>query len=68
MYISASLQEKFLSDLIKTKQPIAIYLKNGKKYQGTLVNVTQDLFFVNTPLPQTLLRNQIKTILPVHTE
>lgn len=65
MYMSASLQEKYFSDLIKSKRPIVIYLKNGKKYQGTLINVTQDLFFVNTPLPQTLLRNQIKTILPL---
>ena len=68
MYISASLQDKYLSDLIKSKQPIVIYLKNGKKYQGTLVNFTEDLFFVSTPVLQTLLRNQIKTILPLHTK
>lgn len=65
MYISETLQEKYFSELIESKQAVVVYLKNGKKYQGTLMSVTQDLLFIKTPSIQTLRRNQIRTIIPI---
>lgn len=65
MFISASLQEKQFSELIKSKQLVDVYLQNGKKYQGTLLSVTQDLVFIHTPGLETIRRNQIKTVIPV---
>lgn len=65
MYISESLQEKYFLDLIKSKQPVVIYLRSGKKYEGTVVSVSQDLLFLNTPLLQTICRSQILTIIPL---
>lgn len=67
MYISESLQDKYFSDLVKSKRPVVVYLKTGQKHQGTLMSVTQDLLFLNTPLLQTLRRNQVRTIIPLGT-
>ncbi len=67
MYISESLQEKYFLDLIQTKQPVVVYLRTGRKFQGTLMSVTQDLVFIKTPAIQTLRRNQVRTIIPLNT-
>ena len=66
MYISESLQDKYFAQLIKSKQPVAVHLKNGKKYYGTILSVTQDLIFIQTPALETLRRNLVRTIIPVH--
>ena len=66
MYISESLQEKYFLDLIETKKPVVVYLRTGRKFQGTLMSLTQDLLFIKTPGIQTFRRSQVRTIIPVN--
>jgi sRNA-binding regulator protein Hfq len=66
MYISASLQDKYFLELVKSKIPVAVHLKSGKKYHGVILSVTEDLLFIHTPSFETIRRNQIRTIIPLN--
>jgi RNA chaperone Hfq len=65
MHLSTEYQERFISELIANQTSVAVYLKNGIKLTGKIVGVTNDVIFLNQPVPQMIYKKQISTILPL---
>ncbi len=64
MYISMDCQSRFLKQLIENQSYVSIYLKNGVRLTGKIIGLTDDIVFLNTPVPQLVYKKQINTILP----
>ena len=65
MYISKDCQEKFIAGLIENQSIVSVYLKNGVKLTGKIIAATDDVIFLNGPVPQMIYKQRVSTILPV---
>ncbi|HIO91239.1 MAG TPA: RNA chaperone Hfq [Leucothrix mucor] len=58
------LQEPFLNALRKERIPIAIYLVNGIKLQGTVESFDQFVVLLGNTVSQLVYKHAISTIVP----
>jgi host factor-I protein len=59
-----SLQEPFLNTLRKERIPVAIFLVNGIKLQGTIESFDQFVIVLNNNINQMVYKHAISTIVP----
>ncbi len=59
------LQEPFLNALRKERIPVAIYLVNGIKLQGTVESFDQFVVLLGNTVSQLVYKHAISTIVPV---
>ncbi len=59
-----SLQEPFLNVLRKESIPVAIYLVNGIKLQGTVESFDQYVIMLKNNITQMVYKHSISTIVP----
>ncbi len=58
------LQEPFLNALRKERIPVAIFLKNGIKLQGTIESFDQYLVMLKNVTTQAVYKHAISTVMP----
>ncbi len=58
------LQEPFLNALRKERIPVAIYLVNGIKLQGTVESFDQFVILLGNTVSQLVYKHAISTIVP----
>ena len=61
---SLSLQEPFLNALRREQVPVAIYLMNGIKLQGTIESFDQFSILLHSSSSQLVYKHAISTIVP----
>ena len=61
---SLSLQEPFLNALRRDKVPVALYLLNGIKLQGTIESFDQFSILLHSSSSQLVYKHAISTIVP----
>lgn len=59
-----TLQDPFLNTLRKEKVPVAIYLVNGIKLQGTIDSFDQFVVLLNNSVSQMVYKHAISTVVP----
>jgi len=59
-----TLQDPFLNALRKEKVPVAIYLVNGIKLQGTIDSFDQFVVLLNNSVSQMVYKHAISTVVP----
>lgn len=59
-----TLQDPFLNTLRKEKVPVAIYLVNGIKLQGTIDSFDQFVILLNNSVSQMVYKHAISTVVP----
>ncbi|NOR19797.1 MAG: RNA chaperone Hfq [Xanthomonadales bacterium] len=59
-----TLQDPFLNTLRKEKVPVAIYLVNGIKLQGTIDSFDQFVVLLNNSVNQMVYKHAISTVVP----
>ena len=59
-----TLQDPFLNALRKEKVPVAIYLVNGIKLQGTIDSFDQFVVLLNNSISQMVYKHAISTVVP----
>jgi host factor-I protein len=59
-----TLQDPFLNTLRKEKVPVAIYLVNGIKLQGTVDSFDQFVVLLNNSVSQMVYKHAISTVVP----
>ena len=57
-----TLQDPFLNTLRKEKVPVAIYLVNGIKLQGTIDSFDQFVVLLNNSVSQMVYKHAISTV------
>lgn len=61
---SLNLQEPFLNALRRDKVPVALYLMNGIKLQGTIESFDQFSILLHNNTSQLVYKHAISTIVP----
>lgn len=61
---STILQEPYLNALRKEKVPVAVYLVNGIKLQGTIDSFDQFVLLLKNTVNQMVYKHAISTIVP----
>ena len=61
---SLNLQEPFLNALRRDKVPVALYLMNGIKLQGTIESFDQFSILLHNNTTQLVYKHAISTIVP----
>ena len=61
---SLSLQEPFLNALRRDKVPVALYLMNGIKLQGTVESFDQFSILLKNSTTQLVYKHAISTVVP----
>ncbi|WP_049620564.1 RNA chaperone Hfq [Frateuria defendens] len=59
-----SLQDPFLNALRKERVPVAIYLVNGIKLQGTIESFDQFVVLLRNQVSQMVYKHAISTVVP----
>jgi host factor-I protein len=59
-----TLQDPFLNTLRKEKVPVAVYLVNGIKLQGTIDSFDQFVVLLNNSVNQMVYKHAISTVVP----
>ncbi len=59
-----TLQDPFLNTLRKEKVPVAVYLVNGIKLQGTIDSFDQFVILLNNSVNQMVYKHAISTVVP----
>jgi host factor-I protein len=59
-----TLQDPFLNTLRKEKVPVAIYLVNGIKLQGTVDSFDQFVVLLSNSVSQMVYKHAISTVVP----
>lgn len=60
-----SLQDPFLNALRRERVPVAIYLVNGIKLQGTIESFDQFVVLLRNSVSQMVYKHAISTVVPV---
>ena len=64
MSIGQSLQDPFLNALRRERVPVAIYLVNGIKLQGTVESFDQFVVLLRNQVSQMVYKHAISTVVP----
>jgi host factor-I protein len=62
--MAQNLQDPFLNTLRKERVPVAIFLKNGIKLQGTIESFDQYVVMLKNVATQIVYKHAISTVVP----
>lgn len=64
MKMHSTLEDTFISDLIKAKKPVSIYLQNGIRLKGIIIQSKESVLFLQHEFVQTIFKHRISAIEP----
>jgi host factor-I protein len=64
MSTTLGISEIFMDQLVKSKTPVAVFLKNGIKLTGTLLAFDDECLFLQNILLQMVYKHAITTVIP----
>jgi len=65
MYPHYSMKHKYLTYLIKYQIPVYLHLRNGCKYKGILVDMTEEMLFFRQHMLEVFHKNMIYGVYPI---
>jgi sRNA-binding regulator protein Hfq len=65
MYPIQTVEPEYVADLIKHQKYVALHLKNGNKFIGILVGMTEEAIFFKDVITQVFYKKAINTINPL---
>lgn len=60
----ANLQDKFLSDLTKSGEQVAVFLINGIKLHGVIDTYDEHVIFLKNAITQMVFKHAVSTVVP----
>ena len=59
-----TLEEKYFDALIKQKTPVSIFLRNGIKLTGIVIDTTETSIYLKNVVVQLVYKHAVNTIVP----